>query len=130
MFCKNCGQELNENAVICPYCGVATSKMGNNMPAPQTYGSQPKKTNGMGIAGFVVGLIGMLGGNYLFLVPGIVGLILSIIGMVQMKKCNSCNGLAIAGLVIGIVSFIFWLIIWIIAFGMIISGEVPMYFLM
>jgi len=123
MFCKNCGQEINDNAVICPFCGVATnSKFDSTAP-----GMQPiKKTNGMGIAGFVVSLVGMLGGNYLYLIPGIVGLILSIIGMVQMKKCNSCNGLAIAGLVIGIISFIFWIIIWILAIMMVISGEMPM----
>lgn len=23
MFCKNCGQEIDDNAVICPHCGVS-----------------------------------------------------------------------------------------------------------
>ena len=23
MFCKNCGKEIDDNAVICPHCGVA-----------------------------------------------------------------------------------------------------------
>ena len=26
MFCKNCGQELNDNASICPYCGTEVKK--------------------------------------------------------------------------------------------------------
>lgn len=23
MYCKNCGKSIDDNAVICPYCGVA-----------------------------------------------------------------------------------------------------------
>ena len=23
MFCKNCGQEIDDKAVVCPHCGVA-----------------------------------------------------------------------------------------------------------
>ncbi len=25
MFCKNCGKQIDENAVVCPHCGVAIS---------------------------------------------------------------------------------------------------------
>ena len=25
MFCSNCGKEIDENAVVCPHCGVATA---------------------------------------------------------------------------------------------------------
>lgn len=28
MFCKNCGQQIDDNAAVCIHCGVAT---GNNM---------------------------------------------------------------------------------------------------
>ena len=122
MFCKNCGKELDDNAVICPNCGVPTDKLYAQQPL-----SEPKKINGIGIAGFVVGLLGLLGGNYLFLIPGIIGLILSIVGVVHMKKCNSANGLAVAGLIVGIVSFIFWLLIWILAIDMIMDGSYPLY---
>lgn len=24
MYCKNCGQQIDNNAVVCPHCGVAT----------------------------------------------------------------------------------------------------------
>ena len=24
MFCKNCGKEIDDKAVVCPYCGVQT----------------------------------------------------------------------------------------------------------
>ena len=26
MYCKNCGKEINENAVVCIHCGVAVTK--------------------------------------------------------------------------------------------------------
>jgi uncharacterized membrane protein YvbJ len=28
MFCKNCGQEIDDNADVCIHCGVATGKKG------------------------------------------------------------------------------------------------------
>jgi len=28
MFCKNCGTEINDNAVICPHCGVQVANIG------------------------------------------------------------------------------------------------------
>ena len=44
MFCKNCGKELNDEAVICTDCGVPTEKfMQEEIP----------QKNGMAIAGFV-----------------------------------------------------------------------------
>ena len=128
MFCRNCGQQIGDNSVICPFCGVATNQM-NGIPMPERYGMEPKKTNGLGIAGFAVGLIGMFGGNFLYLMPGIVALILSIIGVVQIKKCNSCNGLAIAGLVISIISFIMWFALWAYTFVGIINGDIPIEFM-
>lgn len=27
MFCKNCGQEIDDKAVVCPHCGVAQREM-------------------------------------------------------------------------------------------------------
>lgn len=29
MFCKNCGQEIDDNADVCVHCGVATGKKGS-----------------------------------------------------------------------------------------------------
>jgi uncharacterized membrane protein YvbJ len=37
MFCKNCGQEIDDNADICIHCGVATGKrssLGNTIDSP------------------------------------------------------------------------------------------------
>ena len=29
MFCYNCGKEINDDAVVCIHCGVATKNMNN-----------------------------------------------------------------------------------------------------
>lgn len=115
MFCKNCGKEINDNAVICPNCGVATDKMQQTASAAPV---EQKKANGFAITGLVLGLVGLFGGNYLFLVPGIIGLIFGIIGMVKAKQ-YSAPGLAIAALVVSVIAFVIWLIIWIAAFALI-----------
>jgi hypothetical protein len=62
-------------------------------PAPQ-----PRPTNGLGIAGFVISLVGLLGGCLGAVVLCPLGLILSAIGMRREPR-----GLAIAGLILGII---------------------------
>lgn len=149
MFCSHCGKELNNEAVVCPHCGVPTCNLGfdkaatgnqqpnrgyqqpvnNGMPNRYTQGyqnyqgynpyqqpmqpPQPKVNNVCGIVGFVFALVSIFTGQWLC-ISCIVGLILSIIGMVHKKKCNSCNSLALAGLIISIITLVFWLIVWMI----------------
>lgn len=78
---------------------------------PQYPQYQPKPVNGLGIAGFVLSLVGII----FFWLPffdaivSLIGLVLSGFGMKKKP-----NGLAIAGLVIGIIAFIVGLI-WTIA---------------
>ncbi|MDE6373920.1 MAG: zinc-ribbon domain-containing protein [Clostridia bacterium] len=131
MFCRNCGKEIDDNAVFCPHCGSQTLNTAGGQPqaqqqpqvtpvgqpnvqpfnvAPQT---EPKGTNGLGIAGFVLGLLSLYLGVYFCITP-IVGLVLSIIGVTKMKTFKSCNGLAIAGLVISIIATVIWGLVWLI----------------
>lgn len=67
--------------------------------------TEPKKSNGPGIAGFVMGIVSLvlswLGG--LLGILAVPGLILSIVGM---NKKRSKKGFAIAGLVLNIISLI------------------------
>lgn len=109
MFCKNCGKEIDDNAYVCPHCGVKVAS------GQEVGTSAPKKVNGFGVAGFVVSLVSLISG--LFFYTSIVGLILSIIGMRFKNRYTSCNGLAIAGLVLGILSLVIWVIIIGIVFG-------------
>lgn len=94
MFCKNCGKEVSDSAVVCPYCGVQLQKMeGKN-----------DQTCTLAIVGFVLSFF-----------VSIAGLICSIIAR---KKCREENleggGLALAGIIISAVSMAV-LVIYIIA---------------
>ena len=119
MFCKNCGKEISDSAVVCPNCGVATDNMLQATSAITT--GQPKSANGFAIAGLVLGLVGLFGGNYAFLIPGLIGLILSIVGMVKSKQ-YAAPGLALAALIVSIITFLIWLIIFIAAFGILFAA--------
>ena len=55
MYCKNCGNEINDKAAICIHCGCAT---GNNNSIEELSGVS-KKTAGF-LMGFFLGLIGLL----------------------------------------------------------------------
>lgn len=68
-------------------------------------GNVQKSTNGLAIAGFVVSLVSLFI-NFWGIV-GLVGTILSAVGLSHVKKTNSGKGLAIAGLVIGIISIVY-----------------------
>ncbi len=62
-------------------------------------------TNGFAIAGFVVSLCSLIinfGG-----IVGLVGTILSGVGLLQVKTKGKGKGLAIAGLIIGIISIVY-----------------------
>jgi hypothetical protein len=83
-------------------------------PQQVVYAQQPvfvqtaAPTNGLGVAGFVTGLLGLI----LCWVPWLgillagVGIVLSGIAIPQGKKKGAGNGLAIAGLVCGIIALI------------------------
>ncbi len=79
------------------------------------YGYPQPQTNPMGVAGFVCGLIGLV----LFWFP-FVGLVLAVLGIAlggsgisAGKRDGASTGLAVAGLVLGIIALIpglFWLL--------------------
>ena len=51
MYCKHCGQPIDDNAVVCPNCG-----------APQNNGSPTNDTGsiGWGVLGFCIPLVGLI----------------------------------------------------------------------
>lgn len=136
-FCKHCGAQIEDTTAFCPNCGtnVSDDAVSSSAPEPQYSAYQPEqpvqptqyqpyqeyqnpgiypegKLNGLAVAGFVVSLVSM----FFCGISSIVGLILSIVGMSQIKNSIKSgvpqrgNGLAIAGLVIGIIGTVFILI--------------------
>ncbi|MBQ7368879.1 MAG: zinc-ribbon domain-containing protein [Clostridia bacterium] len=94
MYCKNCGANLDNQAVVCPYCGVATDNL-YAVPVEEA----KKEGNGMALAGFICS----------FFVP-LLGWIFGGIGLSRAKKREGKGkGFSIAALVIASVMFFVYL---------------------
>lgn len=91
MFCKNCGREINDNAAVCPHCGVQVGKL--------SYSGETE--------GNVIAIVGFV---FAFLIP-IVGLICSIIGYNKAKAGAPYKGLALAGIIISVIDIGLYIII-------------------
>ena len=97
-FCTNCGNELDDRAIMCPKCGVALTQTTN--------ASNGSSSNGMAIAGFILS----------FFIP-LLGLIFSIIGLKRSKETNNGKGLSTAGIIISCVTLVITIIMGIISFS-------------
>ena len=96
MYCKNCGKQIDDRAVICPHCGV---------PA-ETEKVKPA-TPGLCVAGFVISILSIWFG-IIFCIPPILAIALSAQGNRKAKKNGFHSNLGTAGLVIGILTTVFW----------------------
>ena len=123
--CSNCGFDNEDNSKFCVGCGAVLPEAVAPVappvtPAPQVKveaapsqpiaprAAAPSKTSGLCIAGFVVSLISIP----LIGIPAIIGLILSICGLGAANKKNlKGKGLAIAGIIISILTGLFFLLI-------------------
>ncbi len=93
--------------------------MAQPSPAPQPGPPVPtpvKTSNGIAIAGFVLGLLGFLGSfipviNLGGIVLGVVGAVLAAVGLAKSKKLGTGKGLATAGLVLGSLALIIGIIV-------------------
>ena len=102
MFYKNCGNSIDDKAFVCTHCGVAQSNINEQ--------TAQKPINGLGIAGFVVGLLSLYFSLF-YCIASIVGVVLSSIGYAKREK-HTLNGLALAGLIINIVTLVIWGVLW------------------
>ena len=99
-FCTNCGNELDDRAIMCQKCGVALTQTTN--------ASNGSSSNGMAIAGFILS----------FFIP-LLGLIFSIIGLKRSKETNNGKGLSTAGIIISCITMVITLIMGIISFSVV-----------
>ncbi len=102
MFCTNCGKEINDNAAICPYCGVVANKNALSNASNNT-----NQSNTMAIVGFIF--------SFFF---ALVGLICSIIGFKKAAELGgNGKGLALAGIIISSISIIITIIVFVVVIG-------------
>ena len=118
MFCTKCGQQVDDRATICPYCGSPMENASepntppvNTPPAytPPSYTPPPAPpaapSKGLGIASLILGACGIVFAWILALLGymlGGAGLALAIIG--KVKKCGPT---ATIGLILSIVTLVF-----------------------
>jgi len=136
MFCSSCGTDLPEGTAFCTGCGrkqaaVAPAPSPAAAPNPnyapeqppvygQPYAPQPQyvsveraPSNGCATAGMVLGIVG-LPFFWLFAIPSIIGLILSIVGLARSGRHSSRPGLglAIAGLVMSGIAILLFVLMY------------------
>ena len=98
MVCKNCGQELSDDATICFFCGVPTENFDKKEKLEE---SNEKPINAMAIVGFI----------FAFLMP-ILGWIFGGIGLKKSDKEGGVGRkLSISAIVISTINFSINLII-------------------
>lgn len=98
-----------------------TAVLPEKSPAPDPQLGPPAEVpatgrNGLATAGFVLGLLGLLGSwipllNILAIVLGVVGAILAAVGLGKSKKAGVGKGLALAGLILGVLAVIIALVV-------------------
>ncbi len=54
MYCKNCGETIDDRAVVCPKCGIAQTALQTSTAAADRGGF------GWGLLGFCIPLIGLI----------------------------------------------------------------------
>jgi hypothetical protein len=106
VFCKECGSEINDNAVVCLKCGCAINNQPqpSNTPIGENAGVRmllPIGRSGWAIAAGYLGLFSVI------IIPAPLALIVSIIAIIDIKKSENTKhpkhglGRAIFGLIMG-----------------------------
>lgn len=64
----------------------------------------PEKKNGLAVAGMIVGIVSIIFNFYC--ITGVIGLILSLVGLKKSKETGAGKGMSIAGVICSIVGII------------------------
>ncbi|HIU61528.1 MAG TPA: zinc ribbon domain-containing protein [Candidatus Coproplasma excrementigallinarum] len=117
MYCKNCGHQLDDNAIYCPACGVATDNFYKNRPNGNTAGpnyganggyAPPPPVNPADTAG--------IGWSVLCFFFPVVGLILFLVWQDTLPlRARACGKGALIGVIVevafGLLTTIIFLVI-------------------
>lgn len=118
MYCPICGTRCEESLAFCPNCGHPLHRPSPSEPprqeptlhhtASQPTGELPGKV--MGILGMVLGILSILFGCCLPVIPllcAIAGLVLSCISRKKANEVLRKNNFALAGLICSIIGLVF-----------------------
>ena len=116
-YCIKCGQEINENAVFCTYCGAEQKKVIFQESASEVIitkeveptVTEEKKGNALGIVSMILGILSVLccaGGCMGF----IFSIVATVLAIVEKSKNGKMSGMALAGLITGIAGIVLSLI--------------------
>jgi len=100
VYCRYCGEEIFEDAVICPHCGrqVAPLTNHNNVDETQETSWDDSNITGLIFGTFIFPIIGLIAGIYGLIKPGKVGqgfallmltILASLIWAVLISGCSS-----------------------------------------
>lgn len=117
MFCRNCGKEISDDSKFCCFCGndlKDTTEVVEAEAVPVTPKAsevaEEKETPALVIAGFILAFIEPL-----------LGLVLSLVGLNELKKTNNKNtGLCKAGIIISAVFIVLPILLGLVFFVIII----------
>jgi hypothetical protein len=84
-------------------------------PGYTQYGSQPapKGNSGLAVAAMVLSLVGLVPCFWVIQVPGLLGMIFGFIGLGQTKDGRRGRGMAITGIVVGLLLVLLCVAVWI-----------------
>ena len=89
MYCKNCGKEIDDNAIVCIHCGSTVSD--NPKKSSSTQQIDEGATPALQILSFLIPLVGLI----LFIVYY----------QDNPTKANECGKMALIGFILGIVLY-------------------------
>jgi uncharacterized membrane protein YvbJ len=113
MYCNKCGARIAEGSSFCSQCGAAVDQPAEQ---PQPENTQPQteqalateQTSGFAVASLVLGIVGIII-NFL----SVLAIIFGAIGISQTSNNPALKGkgMAVAGLVLGIIVVFLWIIL-------------------
>lgn len=112
-YCSKCGKQIPENSAVCPNCNATLQPSQPNPGATQqsvVVTIPGHRSNGLGVAGLVLSILGFFVGwiPVLGWIIWILGLLFSFIGLFKSPR-----GCAIAGMIISLI----WVIVFVCIIG-------------